>query len=109
MRAVRALLVVLWAIFGLTATVHAQNSASSDQMPCHMAGGSMTSMPHMPKPAVPADTGAMPCCSQPVIVAPDAIVVPVSMTSAPLRLSPSPARPLTGLSVPFEPRPPKSV
>ncbi len=109
MKMVRALLVLLWALFGLTATAHAQSPASGEAMPCHMAGGSMTSMPHMPKPTVPADSGAMPCCSQPVIIAPEEVVVPVFVATTPLQLSPSPARPLTGLSVSFEPRPPKDV
>ena len=99
MTVLRVLLAAVWLLFGFAAGAHAQPSAP----PCHMA---MTTH-HAPAPS--GDPGVMPCCSQPALIAPDAVLVPQARRVAPLRLSPSPVRVMTGLSTPAEPRPPKNA
>ncbi len=113
MKAVRLLLVVLWALFGLTATAHAM-PVSMDASPCGMPAAEMAvvDMPSTApasKQAPHDDQGTMPCCSQPVIVAPAEIAVPVALRVEAVRLSPAPARVLTGLILPSEPRPPQTA
>jgi hypothetical protein len=99
MRLLRALLAVIWLLFGLSATAHALPEA---QNVCHM--GMKTQ--HAP---MRSDQGVMPCCSQPVVIAPEPAFVPQARKPVPIRLSPAPASIPAGLSVPAEPRPPRNA
>jgi hypothetical protein len=107
MKAVRAVLAFLWLLFGVTATAHAASPATAEQ-PCHtmaVAG----SHAHLP-PSAPRDNQSfMPCCSQPVVIAPLEFTVPIAIRMQAVRLKPAPAVPLAGHVPAFEPRPPKTA
>ena len=112
MTALRTLVVLLWAIFGLTTTAYASTTMAAPQttmnmmdgMPCHVTEGSMAS--HQAPQDAPT---AMPCCSQPVVVAPQPVTAPAVVRTVTARLSALPHLPLNGLSVASEPRPPKTT
>ena len=98
MKLLRGLLAVLWLAISAAATAHAMPIAE----PCHMAGKS-----HAP---APADSGAMPCCHQPLTeaAAPADTIVATTM-SEPVRLFPLPAAMPSGHGGATEPPPPKHV
>ena len=95
----RLLLAVIWLIFGVTATANA-----TPQPDCAMTG--MKHHHSRPGDAAPA---AMPCCSQPALVASPATACPVERASTYVRLTPAPVPLLTGTILVLEPRPPKVI
>lgn len=104
MMAARALLALLWLLFGLTTTAHA--GVIAPESPCHMQ-----TMKHMHSPALPAqdDATLMPCCSQPAAIAPTAVTIPRSARLQAIRLEPATPTPLTSHLPAFEPRPPQAA
>jgi len=101
----RAMLALLWVVFSLTSTAHAGTMTASEPA-CHMAATEMANMTKAGKTGH-AEEGAMSCCSQPVIIAPADTLLPVAAAATTACLSPSPALPLTGTLVPYDPHPPK--
>lgn len=106
MKATRAILAFLWLLFGLTATAHAGNAPKAEP-PCHVAQ-TAPSHSHLP-PAPRDDQTVMPCCNQPVLVAPAEIAVPQAAGLQLARLTPAIAPALTDHIPTFEPRPPKTA
>lgn len=105
MTVLRAMLALLWVAFSLTATAHAGRMTASEPA-CHMATTEMANMPKAPKPHH-TEQNTMPCCSQPVIIAPAYTPLPIAAAAPTARLSPAPALPLAGTLVPYDPHPPK--
>ena len=99
----RIVLIVLWLFASLAAPAAA--TAHSAVPPCHTDMAAPHGKKHLP---LPADTGTMPCCSQPV-VANDleevAIAIPPSETA---QLFAVPVTRMIGLTTAAEPRPPKA-
>ncbi len=95
MKAARCLLVLIWLVFAATATVHAAPAAD-----CPMAGMKHTL-------SVPMDQGAMPCCSQPAVIAAPQVMVLMVRTVEAVRLFPLPLAAPAGHRVAAEPHPPK--
>lgn len=104
MTAVRTLLACLWLLFGLTATAHAGMAMPVSDPPCHDQ-----SADHHPSPAPKSQSALMPCCSQPVAIAPVEVFVPSIAHVEYLRLTPAPTRKLSSLALAHEPPPPKSM
>ncbi|WP_443750673.1 hypothetical protein [Asticcacaulis solisilvae] len=99
MKAISALLAVVWLLFGLTATAHA---VPQGEPSCHMA------MHHNGKtPAPQPDASLMPCCSQPAALPALAFILP-ALSVSPLRHEPRAIATLTGIFTPQDPRPPQN-
>ena len=109
MTLLRALLASIWMLFSLTATV--APSATASEMPCHMDHMEITDKqaPHHKSETPAAPLTAMPCCSQPVLVATAEPISLLSRPYEPVRFMPAPATPLTSLPSGLEPRPPKTI
>lgn len=90
------MLLLVWLVFGLTATVHAAPAA------CTMAG-----MKH--ESSAPVNATAMPCCGQPAVAATADPAVLTDRPLEPARLFPRPTTVLVGRPVAAEPRPPKPL
>lgn len=97
MKAARALLALIWLAFALTATAYAAPAAA-----CPMAD-----MKH--QASAPAGPGAMPCCSQPAVVAAPAPAVPVVGRVQPVRRFPLAAPILADRAIATDPHPPKPL
>lgn len=103
MKTVHALLACLWVLFGITATAHAGMAMPVSDPPCHEQAGNHKA------PAAKSQQTLMPCCSQPVIIAPAGVLVPAVARVEYLNLMPAPVLKLSSLPPVHEPPPPKSV
>ncbi len=103
MKAFKVILTLIWLAFSLTATAHAAPTTPADP-PCHML--SMKIPAHHPVHNSPS---LMPCCSQPVLVAPVTSALLIMRNAEPLRLTPAAADPMIDLKTRLDPRPPKPV
>ena len=99
MTVVRLMLAVLWLAFGIGATAHAAPAYS-----CTMSG-----MTHHHCHYGDGTPAAMPCCSQPAVIATPAAAIPVTLKSACIRPVPAPPATMVCADVRLEPRPPKVI
>lgn len=104
MKAIRALLACLWMLFGITAAAHAGMATPISDPPCHDQAAN-----HHQATAQKAQQALLPCCSQPVGIAPAEVFVPSAARVEYLRLTPAPVLKLSSLPSTHEPPPPKSV
>jgi hypothetical protein len=104
MKIVRALLACLWVLFGVTATAHAGMALPASDPPCHDQAAD-----HHQTPEPRSKPTLMPCCSQPVVVAPADVFLPSIVRVEYVHLTPTPVRKLTGVTPAYEPPPPKSL
>jgi hypothetical protein len=100
MKALRALLAVLWLAFGLTATAH----ALPQQPGCDMPG-----MAHHHGHAGDALPAGMPCCSQPAVMAAPTPLVLTVRTIVYVHQTPASSPEWIGTRIGTEPRPPKDL
>ena len=103
MKAVRTLLACLWMLFGITATAHAGMAMPAAEPPCHEQAD------HHQTPEPKSQPTMMPCCSQPVVIAPAEVFVPSVARVEYLSLTPAPVLKLSSLPPVHEPPPPKSM
>ncbi len=100
MKALHALLAVVWLLFGVTATAHA--------MPRHEAPCHEMAMHHDKKAPPPLpDASLMPCCSQPAALPASDIVLPARAISI-QHHEPRPVAALASIILPQDPRPPQN-
>jgi len=102
-KTVHALLACLWMLFGVTATAHAGMAMPVSDPPCHQQAGNHKT------PAPKSQQALMPCCSQPVVIAPAEVLVPSVARVEYLSLRPAPVQKLSSLPPVHEPPPPKSL
>jgi hypothetical protein len=91
-------------LFGFTAAAHAGMVPPVTDPPCHDQAAD-----HHRTPAPTSQQALMPCCSQPVVIAPSEVFVPSVAHIEHLSLTPALVLKLSGLTPARDPPPPKSM
>ncbi len=100
MNALRLWLVSIWLIFATLAPAHA---ATMNHAACDMT------MPHAPAHHSMPNDSAMPCCSVPLAIAPEAPLILPERDVVFVKPAPFTAPRLDGVNPPSDPHPPKKL